>query len=470
MRTLPIVVSILIASPLAAQTATPVVEPRNLDEFARGIAKSLESPVVLRSAYLNDWREFSYALSLASVWPRPEFRLPLRRILHGEESNAVVIAAGGLLNYGSPALRKELGIYVYDRRSYFVGCVGWRVGDTVREFLRKRPDKPMFVSTEEGLVRRDPDYFLIDVNVEGMTVPIAARALDDADLSIRLQAFIWLAQRGVVLRADSLPEAWPGLGDDERVEILQNPEVVRFGRDTLRLALESIHSRGDREAYADKVRAELLGALSSVSSPVARTDAERIITAQIEKVDSIRAAAEESGDVPLLEYALSAWGRAATVRDLERALKWTRSKTDVIRAAGAYALAGLDDQRAADAAIAHLESPESDRNASYALDIWERLREREWRDDSTKWRYIRYLVHSIDWETTRVNDSTSFFQPSGRRMIERIETLEAITQIYNGETGLSMPGGGVDAQTARATATNWARWLAVNDPQLKPAK
>jgi hypothetical protein len=142
-----------------------------------------------------------------------------------------------------------------------------------------------------------------------------------------------------------------------------------------------------------------------------------------------------------------------------------------VRSAGLYGLAGLDDDDAVAAVLTTLKLNKSSEKPDppWGLDAWDRLRNRQWSQEVVRWRYLREFVVSLERCLDELGEQARarIQFPACERIIDRIDTLEAIARVSNGRSGQGLPSLSVDGKVARETARRWREWLTANDPQTK---
>lgn len=162
--------------------------------------------------------ELGRVLELMRYWPSEKFCEPL--ITHFTTSNRYVIkCARALVAYRDEDLRDV----VFTRKDYkwsdSGGC--FIVVESVARILNEPfpPEQPFRACEDlipEKVDRRGEKTFDWP---PGVTIPGAARQLKDEQLSIRLQAWLWLARLGIVATTEAVVEAWPRLTEEQRETI-----------------------------------------------------------------------------------------------------------------------------------------------------------------------------------------------------------------------------------------------------------
>ena len=463
--------------PLLEVPASPAAWEKQLDDLAGEIAARLAHPCDERAAPDEESRRFQRALELATVWPRPEFREPLRRVLGSDQPCSVGSAARALLNFPDPELRDRATAFQSDQRVCFCGDMGSNIGSAVFMALRNQSPGQVFGNHPDTLIEFDQyqDVLLgtADADQRGvgaMTIPRAVAALQDQSLSIRLQGFAWLDRHGLVLDTRPLEEGWPRL-DDARREALLSVVVpeLRLGGQTLCDALDRILAARCDVRVSDRALGRVLVRAARLDSTLAQHVALEIIDADLRGAyhpPAPRAA--------LAAFALEAWASKSEARELEHALEWARSPDADYRTAALRLLGRSDDRRAVEAVLTHLSTAARPYLPTYPLHSQPLLlafEHRAWPDPRIKWQYLRRIAELMQYPVpTRTRTPldppddriASVELANGYSVRDMIHLLEAITGVRNGSDGFMNPV--YDNHITWQTAENWITWIKKNDP------
>ncbi len=214
-----------------ARTAFPLPDlptfEAELADLENAIAAKIEHPVPqspLRDRVLG--YELDQVLELAREWPAQKFREPLIKLLNAN-ADSQIRSGGALLAFRDPELTKLVN-----------SCRGLRNAIEQLEVLRNdEPPLLCIVRTmwlnkkpiDSSAVRFTPvESLLPDWKDEcagklkwprGMNVARTASQLQDAEISVRLQAWVWLAEKGIIAPTEAVVESWPMLTNEQKRHI-----------------------------------------------------------------------------------------------------------------------------------------------------------------------------------------------------------------------------------------------------------
>src|SRR5438132_8235234 len=126
---------LLLSLALIGQTTQPSIPAewqRQLDGLAKEVERDLSVPATRNGEDLRAESRLMSGLLLAGVWPRPEFKPHLLRVLKCRDPGLIGCAAAALLAYEDPALRAEVTSMQSDDRPSGAGCIGSSVGRDIQ--------------------------------------------------------------------------------------------------------------------------------------------------------------------------------------------------------------------------------------------------------------------------------------------------------------------------------------------------
>ncbi|MCB9865758.1 MAG: hypothetical protein H6816_03870 [Phycisphaerales bacterium] len=449
-----LLLALICAQPPAALTAVRQVE---LDQLAARVATDLRNPVEYRFHEDKQAERFGYALRLATVWPRPESREPLLAILASDDLPKIGTAAIGLLNYDDPAISAKVAQMTDDDRLFFAGCLGERVGDSVARAIKRHTEGFEFPIVA-GRLLPEENTKSSPADAPGiMTVPRAIAALRDDELTIRLQAFVWLMRFGIVLDVQPLLEAWPQMTDAEREQSIgYSDEAPSIGAESLRRALE--HVLESDPPKGPKASALLVHRLAWLSSDHAHDAAVALLTQWPHAPVPV-----ERSFLNQWSYALRGLIRVSQPADAELAYGWIAGSFEPLRHGGFGMLAAMDDERAVETVIAYMEDSSEPRPILTLVNPIDILASREWPDNEVHWRYIRAIQGMLN----RPDDPGRRNYKCGYPTSALIDTANAMTQVYHGDNGVMIPSGTNQIEVAR-TIRQFNGWVEEHDPRRMP--
>jgi HEAT repeat protein len=414
--------------------------------------------------------EFREAGWLVAEWPHPLFRRRLFELLDDDSAPIVARAARALVNYRDPESLEAVRRFKDDERTIVAGCFGYALSERVAEALASATLSPRFETTEgDGLPMAAPaaefSYLcpfpiITGDRPEGMTVELAVRGLAHPKMCVRLRAFSWLANRGIVLATEPLESAWAIADESQRAGLFYalHSAGERLGRSRLRSALEKLVVPIGARDYSERTRSALALGLGRAGSPRARDFALPIIRAAAGTEFHAPEITERPTESQItLGRALDAMVLVAGARDLDEARHWTRSPHEAVAATGYCVLARLDTDEAFRGVNARLADDKLFEFFSLnAPDLLYVIRSREWADPSLKWKYVWALNRRMQRVADRVNPQGPW-QSELPELDELIHTLEALTRTVHGLDSFAGPGW--DAPRAVETARRWNDWL-----------
>jgi HEAT repeat protein len=443
-----------------------------LQAVERDVCAALAHPVAYKFLYDRKWREFTCLLTVASHWPNDSFRDPLLQLLNGPDPSLADMAAEGLLRFHDAGLRERVEQYRHDPRR--IGPEGlYTLGQLVSYSLETIGASPTSIKpVPEGLIELDEagDIALDKIAIGGL--PDALEYLRAQDLSVRLQAFVWLSSRvSLVLDAKPLAEAWSHLSDAARAAVLGCLGEVRWGRAELIHAIEPILLKAEQEHASAGVREGLFQVLGKLKSEAVRRPALEVIRAAFRRGTARAAGAPADDDCRLLDAAFSAFGRTATDADANEVLAWTESAAPAVRTGALYVAAHLDDERAVERVLAFIRWSDSAWSPNDP-GLCEAFYEREWRNQDIKRAYVFGILETVEARTAAYGAALDVIRDAPLQAISLptlIEMLEAITQTTQGPSG-RLPGPmtyAVDLNTVRKTVGAWRAWARDKYPVKK---
>ncbi len=412
-------------------------------------------------------------LLLAAEWPHPRFRDVLLKLLKdASEPRFVATLLLALSDYDQEEVDAVARRFTEDHRFAGYDYAPFTVADAARAVLEPArpvdPFKPVPALLPRIWLQDLPN---VDVNrmqsgQRHMTIPVALDALNHPSLSVRLQAWLWLAARhGIVIGVTPLREAWPRLTERAREVVLSSLLLYgyRFRTNTKDLATFLDGLLADWDRLTPKQRHALLPLAGRMGIPAARQRALAIIEAAEKRADA-RPAATQSNDAreriaDQLQAAFEAFGPQVTDEDLPRLLRWAQSRDPMIRAGAGYALAALDDWRAVYVVMAHLANPVRD-TGWFTLDASDGIHDLVPCCEPARWAYIRCAVRllAVREKHFEPRDATAY----GLSLVRLLEAL----------TGYQTPDEGIPTmrflrrEEFGRIVRWWQRWLKEHDPGL----
>ena len=443
-----------------------------LEKIAAETATELAHPCKYRFGDDREPKRYGDAAALASGWSHPLFFKPALALLENAQPEIACTAARILVNYDDPQVKERLKqMALDDERVLAVADVIVSVKERVGQYLEE---------AEQPIESFSPVPQLLPVNEYGeldlwrrMNVPTAVQQLRNDSLSVRIQAFIWLAGGcRIVLDIKPFEEAWPLLSDKLRCEVLDLLENKAFlvGGEELRASLESRLDGWDK--MPDDLRGRILEVLGRLRSQKAYERARLVVQKQILEGVKTRMRTELDPfdyEPSLLTHAFYALSEDVSRSNLQDALEWSRSDSEEVRLGGLCVLARMDNWTAAYTVTGYLAT--QDKIPAY-LDPAEQLRRRDWSDLEIKRHYLRAINRLLQEDLRHYPDVARYkvkfaaeFKP-----VRLIGLLEAIAQTTQGPSGLGIPlVMTIRLQDTRETAKKWEGWIRADDPQMRGA-
>jgi hypothetical protein len=392
---------------------------------------------------------------LVHRWQHQAFIEPLLGLLRGNPQYRYY-AAEALLRYGDAELRQVVEEFRgFEHKEW--GSADTFSTLTIDELLEKVPPGPPppanfreYPTLLPPLNRRSTwGNFAEPAQPEEMRVPLALLALASESRSIRLQAWIWLADRGIVGPELIVQEAWEALSKPQREYLmLHDRETPYLGEDRAQRLWEWFLNR-PRGEYSLEVEGSILVKLSSLESRAGFPRMKEII---VERLPLIRSGADAPPlyeQDPLLFHALLAMTQSGLSSDLPCWLRLTESSHPEVRE---YAWAG----------VARTEQPEAVRELERALleedpfVLMSAVAKLNWagrRLTPLRWEYLDLLAKALrrrtpDW----------FLYP------DLIDAFAELSHKQFGHNGRYFPSG-LDEEAARATAARCLEWYRENRPR-----
>ncbi|RMF73623.1 MAG: hypothetical protein D6744_15405 [Planctomycetota bacterium] len=427
----------------------------------------------LREAYAGEQRPTAGCFGrdlhddglLASEWPRAEFRDILLSGAANQPTLENVLRVLYLLSdYDDPKVDAFARRFLQDGRACGTDFDPLTVADVARNALEPappvahfRPSRGLLPETwldDEGRV----DVTRVDGHARKMTVPNARKSLQDSSLSIRLQAWLWLAARhGIVVRAEPLRDAWPALSARARAAVLESLRRYdyTFRTDTTSLA----QFLGELFKKADEIPSEqsrpLLVLCARLGIPAAKQRAISMIEAASKHAamqpSTARSPMSSDDRASTLEASFEALGYQVATDDVTRLLAWSQSQDPMVRAGAGYALAAADDWRAVHMVMAHIISPVRG-TGMFMLDANLGVHELMPCSESVRWAYIRFAVRVLhacdrDWNPRTASSD-------GLRVVNLLQSLTG----YRGPAGVFGRPGTVARDEFSSLAHWWEQW------------
>jgi hypothetical protein len=281
---------------------------QELDALAVDVADRLCCyPVDFHPCKHAEIEAYDEVLRLVAVWSDRRFHAPLAECIHYD----------GLMWSKARALRGQRNAELLDvgeaRRDCIVvfggtGCFPGKEVPLGRLLDQKLPEPGLFLPEPELLMVRQGLFgnWLVEHPDESMTVPRAAVLLFATSLSVRLQSWCWLAERGIAGPDASVRETWSQLDEQQRSNIAFRCHAQLLGAERLRRLFEDLLPKSEPE-----VEALLLRKAAGLGSQVAVDRARAILGQEWYQV------CQGANDVDqLTEAALHVVAQAGTPQDI----------------------------------------------------------------------------------------------------------------------------------------------------------
>jgi hypothetical protein len=215
----------------------------DLDEYAR-------TDIVLPRQY----QKIESHLKLITNWPHSSFEQPLRLI--------------GSRKYDRPIgwyLKRSLqtnGIHTKD-----LNKKNQEKANSLADQIREKTSFKVFEELLPPYVRGISLFAKLDFP-DSMTIPIAVEALSNESLSIRVQAWVWLARLGIIAPSGSVIEGWLTFTLKHKTELVRN-RLAQVGKSRLRPFYEAIANLSENH-FEGNLWVSLSANGSNVVHPAAR--------------------------------------------------------------------------------------------------------------------------------------------------------------------------------------------------------
>lgn len=396
----------------------------SLEAIAVQIADALRAGNRSHPATVVDRMTFGDALSLASSWPHPAFRESIEKLVNSDSETTAVAAICALARYNDKSAHDRLVQCKADSREYNVGCIVHRVGAAAEHLLPEDLRPVAFTPAKRGLLGLEEDCPPAHRS-EYRTIPIAVRALSDANRSVRAQASVWLLEHGVMLDNRPLRDAWPYFSHEEKSTVVEHFSRVTIGEREFVAALESFLDERVLYSPLDQLHERILSQLSMRGSDVGVAFARRVIERQAPRAAEIEEFVGESDIDALLPTALKLAILDPAMATVERGRAWSNSDSEWLRAAGLCILARLDDSEAVERVIADvIQNPVA--SFQFNLNPLDRLADRDWNATATSRRYALATIGACD-----SNLATTIGSSAARLDYQQVSRIRALLHILS---------------------------------------
>ncbi|MGD8454725.1 MAG: hypothetical protein PVJ57_23160 [Phycisphaerae bacterium] len=449
-----------------ATTTAPADQPP-LERLAAEVAIRLADEN--GSTYPGDprgWTDDPY-LHLARDWPHSAFLEPLKHLLRHKNAAIALEAAEGLLKYRQPALREAVSALADDKR---------RIGDqTLGTLIRARLAEP---GDPIGFAD-DPQWLAppADQPNPTMTIPAAEAALSDRSLNVRVQAFRWLALRGIVLTTAPLEESWLALTDEQRLRLLQDCAAgpSHCGLEELRAAAERL-AKGDWVSMSSiETRRAMLELLADVDAPIVRDFVTGLLTRGRESQFEEDVATVTTALGPAYGDALSGFAAEWRAPDCDLAVRWTRGAHEHARWKGVVHLVRSRDALCVQRAIDELWSLSGRKRGSGAITYAFRLMRFVPQDERVYWHWAHAFNAMLQLRVKWLGqDDRNPEDAAAGCLLRELDTVlgrlpggNDFAENWNDpmKFGVSLL---VDRELLRKHAAERNRWIIENDPGDEP--
>ncbi len=451
--------STVVAMTMCCLLADPT-EPRDgLGALELQIAAGLERPH--RTEYWGDPNAiaFNWKLTASQRWPCVSFQSALLKLLEDGDARIKGAAALALLNYDDPNVQRALQAHEGDTVRLSYGPVS--LGTVLTERRNERRGPLQTYATQLPISPETEDIAWDKVGF--CLVPEAVAALRHSELSIRLQAFAWLAARvGIILDATPLQEGWSRLDAAGQHAVLECINDTWCGGELVRDVLERIvHDTWAK--LTDRNRELLFEVCGRYGGRAVRP-----ICLEVIRTRAAQSAARDDGDnqdVDLGCAACRCLGQLAEPNDLQFALEMRRSRNTSVRFGSLHILAALDDPIAMDEVAGVLRHPsEEGCDGSSPCDV---VANRDWtKRPLARERYTRSLIRLLEECVSRdVSSPPARQRNSDHRLSDAILALEVLNQRSQGPTGVIRESSDmVNAPVAHETGRKWVDWYRNRKP------
>jgi len=280
-----------------ARANLPLAEQPNFEAelalLADVLAAKIEHPAepdFVRDRVLG--HELKLVFEVVRDWPIDAFRQPL--LAYFEKRGQLWFdCAEALLAYRDDDLTNQVDSQgriraAIRQRDFAMMSGSAQTMQFVKRALNLKSHDRMEFTVHKKLLpaRRDSIFDRLDWP-KGMTIPVAVLQLDNSELSIRLQSWVWLAEHGIIASTGVVADAWPQLTREQQDHILDvQPKCL--GRVRLLRLFEELEERApDWGRSAFRVRRAELGDEKVIA------ESHRVLAEVVKNENSV---AELSGD------------------------------------------------------------------------------------------------------------------------------------------------------------------------------
>lgn len=433
---------------------TPFPLPRadfavQMEWLARVVEAKLSFPDAPR--YPNgspDRSQIGQLLRFVLLWQHPGFIRPLFGLLRAGPEHRYH-AAVALLRYGDPELRMEVVEYRGFEHEERMSADSSRIL-TMDQLL----DDPEDEGTGHAGLEDGPAVHPAEKDGNAapaiLSIPAALSALESRSPSIRLQAWLWLADHSIIAPVVDVKEAWPQLSEGQRGRIVTQ-RAGYLGEDRLRDLHEWVF-KDQRAVLSEEAEGELILSLSLLGSPVALRRAKQVVFERLPRLGPESSGSGLYKQDRLLSHAMLALWGSGRPGDLPCFLRLAESSNDEVRQHAWAMVAGIEHPEA----IASLERPLLHEDPYVIHRAAARLAELGRKATALRWEYLDLLAKVLR-----------------RRSLDRVlypsllDAFSALAGIDFGPNGRLFPHG-LDEIEARATTERCLEWYRVESPDRAP--
>jgi hypothetical protein len=423
-------------APELARTNFPLIEQATFDAdlalLANVLAAKIQHPAP--PDYTRDRvhdHELEGVFTLIRAWPHAKFRGPLVNYFKTSDS-FVIECAQALVVYRDAALRDV----VETRRDYTrrccTGCFCWM--ETISNVLKEEiPREATFEPLDSLLPPRNEKEILARLEwPDGITLQKAASQLNDERLSVGLQSWAWLAERGMVAPTGTAVKAWPKLTERQQCYIAAlEPKFV--GRTRLLQLYDEIAG-----SSSVTVQARLLVRRAELGSESARAEARRVVHDAMSREDFSGILTREPG-----KSALHAVCAAPVPADIPTLIRLHRCSEQWVANAAIGGLCRLDHPDAINEVGEALANPAADYRHSFL-------------EHEIQRQSANSLKHRDQWLAVLAK-ALRERNEIDMAFVGLIDAFECMSGREFGWNGFAGPGG-VDQAGAKKTASECLRW------------
>lgn len=233
----------------------------------------------------------------------------------------------------------------------------------------------------------------------GMTVHAAVSQLEDEQLSVRLQSWLWLAERGIIAPTEVVSESWPKLTEEQQ-ELICKTKPKFIGHARLLKLFEDLMATSP-----ESIQGHLLVRQVQLGSKSASTEARRTLSKCMERDDFL------NGPIGADWSALKAVCAAPDASDVPTLIRIRQSKHESDADTALEGLAQIDHPDAIDEVGKFLAEPSTDCEYWIIVNL---IRDQSIKELQDRELYLAVLAPAL----RKCLDSD--FRPSGRRGVEWI--------------------------------------------------